>query len=228
MEVFDFHPTYNIITLDECLYDAITYNKTVLHELKHTNDLSVVLFNTDKQNYHQRIFDHNKIECINSCTVESFEEARSVLKLDYIYESLKKVTSKYVLLILNENGFVVKLDDIVEKFKKQEKKVLFASQRQKYGVLNFTFDEVQTFMRYNTDYCIGETKSVLYVFEKLAKARQILNIEHYMERHENDFINTALNGFVRSLIDNINQSKNDDNLIGLDYNELIFKDYSKL
>ena len=227
MEVFDFHPTYNIITLDECLYDEITYNKTVVHELKHTNDLSVVLFNTDKQNYHQQLFDHNKIECINSCTVESFEEARSVLKLDYIYESLKKVTSKYVLLILNENGFVVKLDDIVEKFKTQEKKVLFASQRQKYGVLNFTFDEVQTFMRYNTDYCIGETESVLYVFEKLVKARQILNIEHYMERHENDFINTALNGFVRSLIDIISQSAGDVNLIGMDYLELIFKERSK-
>ena len=92
--------------------------------------------------------------------------------------------------------------------------------------MNFTIDEVQTFMRYNTDYCIGETESVLYVFDKLAKARQILNIEHYMEIHENNFINTALNGFVRSLIDNINQSKNDDNLIGLDYYELIFKDYS--
>lgn len=228
MEVFDFHPTYNIVTLDESLYDAITYNKTVVHDLKHTNDLSVVLFNTDKQNHHQRLFEHNKIECINSCTVESFEEARSVLKIDYIYESLKKVTSKYVLLILNENGFVVKLDDIVEKFKKQEKKVLFASQRQKYGVLNFTFDEVQTFMRYNTDYCIGETESLLFVFEKLSKARQILDIEHYMERHENDFINTALNGFVRSLIDIIIQSSGDVNFIGMDYTESIFKENSKL
>lgn len=228
MDIFEFYPKYNIVSLNDELFEALTYNRQICQRLNTLNNLSVVLFNTNKNCYHQKMMTENGFECINSCTVDNFDESKSVLKLDYIYESLKSVTNKYSLILLNKNAFIVTLDDILEKYRQIGKKVLFASQRQVCGTLNFTTEEVQTFRKFNTDYCIGETESLLFVFEKLSKARQILSIEHYMEIHKNDFTNTAMNGFTRSLIDDINQSIDDANFIGMDYNELIFKDYSEL
>lgn len=142
-------------------------------------DLQIVTCsNNEKDSILLKQLRANDIKYIN--TVPQNCKWDNTIKIKYILEALKKITAKYVL-ILDANDVLIDgdLSDIINKFKKEDKKLFYNATCNNYP--NIEIDKIPNretrgkFKYFNAGCCIGFTK---YAIEFYEYAQQYMNLDN--------------------------------------------------
>lgn len=214
----------NIIQTDHEILNLITFGHTQVNKVSCENFGAVIFHDSEDKPYLKTLFTDSGIPHVNAGAYlpEDYTEDMDILKVSAIYRSLSELNTKYVLVTTRNDIYIPYLSDIVGRFETYGNRLLFSSKVCDESFLNHSTVEDGKNVMIDASMCFGYRDSMLSCFEKLYRIRELLSINHYMQNTYDGLKNYGMGGFVRSLVDDINESENDGKYIGYDYNNLIF------
>ncbi len=167
----------------------------------------------------------SNIKFVNGCETDEdlpdLNGDKLILKVDYIYEALKKVDTEYVLFLDSRDTIIFNLDNLIENYSEYGYDIIFGNDPSPFPE-NFktVLEQNHSNSFINSGTIFGKTDSMLSVFGKISKLRKTLGIVHCYGTHSNGWCDSGDQGFIRRFVDIIN-GFGDNNVIGIDvYNKL--------
>ena len=157
------------------------------------DDLTIITTFTNKEKaFCVKQLENNNIPYINAA--EGFTgEWNMTYKIQFIVDALKKVTTKYTLIVDAYDVIFYTFDDIIEKFNQKKCGCLFNATKNNYP--NIIIDKIPfrdllgEYNRFNAGCCIGKTNDLVCFynecieFMQLPNYNNIYNSEQYVLRN---------------------------------------------
>ena len=157
------------------------------------DDITILTTYTDEKScYIYKQCKLNNIEIVNSYN-EEYGKFHRTLKINYIINALKNIKTKYVIILDGYDVILNSFDNIIEKFKSYNTRILFNASKNNYPQTYIDSIECRDYMgnfRYfNAGCLIGYTDDVIDFYIQATQldekiyAKNTENSEQYILRH---------------------------------------------